>query len=89
MPALGPATNSRTHFGEGDVELHDLTLLSLALWLILGQIALGIVNILALAPLSLQMAHLFVANLLWVSLVWLWLLVRGAATRSGRVLPAS
>ncbi len=54
----------------------------LALWLILGQIALGIVNILALAPLSLQMAHLFVANLLWVSLVWLWLLVRGAATRS-------
>lgn len=61
----------------------------LALWLILGQIALGIVNILALAPLSLQMAHLFVANVLWVSLVWMWLLIRAAATRSERVLPVS
>ncbi len=54
----------------------------LALWLILGQVALGIVNILALAPLPLQMAHLFVSNILWVSLVWMWLLVRSAATRS-------
>lgn len=54
----------------------------LALWLILGQVALGIVNILALAPLSLQMAHLLVSNILWVSLVWMWLLVRTAATRS-------
>lgn len=48
----------------------------LSLSLIVGQIALGIVNILALAPLSLQMAHLFVANILWVSLVWMWLLIR-------------
>jgi heme A synthase len=50
----------------------------LALWLILGQIALGIVNILALAPLWLQMAHLLVSNVLWVSLVWVWLLTRSA-----------
>lgn len=54
----------------------------LALWLIVGQIALGVMNILTLAPLSLQMAHLFVANLLWVALVWMWLLLRSAATRS-------
>jgi heme A synthase len=50
----------------------------LALWLILGQIALGIVNIVALAPLALQMAHLLVANALWVALVWMWLLIRQA-----------
>lgn len=57
----------------------------LALWLILGQVALGIVNILALAPLALQMAHLLVSNLLWIALVWAWLLVRetvGRPTRS-------
>lgn len=59
----------------------------LALWLILGQIALGIVNLLALAPLSLQMAHLLVSNALWVALVWMWLLMR--TTRFSRVLPAS
>ena len=50
----------------------------LALWLILGQVALGIVNVLALAPLWLQMAHLLVSNLIWVSLVWMWLLARSA-----------
>lgn len=50
----------------------------LAVGLILTQVALGIVNILALAPLSLQMAHLLVSNLLWISLVWMWLLLRSA-----------
>jgi heme A synthase len=49
-----------------------------ALGLILTQIALGIVNVLALAPLSLQMAHLLISNLLWISLVWMWLHVRRA-----------
>lgn len=50
----------------------------MAITLILTQVALGIVNILALAPLSLQMAHLLVSNLLWISLVWMWLLLRSA-----------
>ena len=39
------------------------------------QLALGIVNVLQMAPLALQLAHLFASNVLWVSLVWLW---RGA-----------
>jgi heme A synthase len=56
----------------------------LALWLILGQVALGIVNVLALAPLALQMAHLLVSNLLWIALVWAWLLVRATVRRPFR-----
>jgi cytochrome c oxidase assembly protein subunit 15 len=55
-----------------------------ALWLILAQVALGIVNILALAPLPLQMAHLLASNLLWLALVWAWLLVRGAVQGTER-----
>jgi cytochrome c oxidase assembly protein subunit 15 len=51
----------------------------LAIGLILGQIALGVINLLARAPLSLQMAHLLVSNLLWVALVWMWLHARVAA----------
>lgn len=54
----------------------------LALWLILGQVALGIVNVLSLAPLPLQMAHLLVSNLLWIALVWAWLLVRRRVNRT-------
>jgi heme A synthase len=53
-------------------------------WLIVGQVALGAANLLTLAPLPLQMAHLLVSNLLWIALVWVWLV-----TRSGRALPAS
>ena len=49
----------------------------LAQWLIMGQVALGVVNIVFLAPLALQMLHLAVSNLLWVALVWLWLAARG------------
>jgi heme A synthase len=49
--------------------------------LIAVQIALGVVNLLALAPLWLQMAHLLVSNVLWVALVWLWLQLRGGLTR--------
>jgi len=33
-------------------------------------------NLLTLAPLPLQMAHLLVSNLLWVAAVWMWLTVR-------------
>jgi heme A synthase len=45
-------------------------------WLIVTQVALGAANLLTLAPLPLQMAHLLVSNLLWVAAVWLWLTVR-------------
>lgn len=54
----------------------------LALWLIIGQVGLGIVNLLALAPLSLQMAHLAVSNVLWVALVWMWLLIKKAGAEA-------
>jgi cytochrome c oxidase assembly protein subunit 15 len=36
------------------------------------QSALGVINLLLLAPLPLQMAHLLVSNLLWIPLVWAW-----------------
>ncbi len=39
---------------------------------VLVQSALGVVNLLLLAPLFLQMAHLLVSNLLWMPLVWAW-----------------
>jgi heme A synthase len=56
----------------------------LLIWLVIAQVALGAGNLLTLAPLPLQMAHLLVSNLLWVAAVWIWLL-----TRSGRVPQAS
>jgi cytochrome c oxidase assembly protein subunit 15 len=39
---------------------------------VLTQSALGVVNLLLLAPLPLQMAHLLFSNLLWIPLVWAW-----------------
>lgn len=36
------------------------------------QCGLGLVNLLLLAPLALQMAHLLVSNLLWIPMVWAW-----------------
>jgi cytochrome c oxidase assembly protein subunit 15 len=45
-------------------------------WLVVGQVALGAANLLTLAPLPLQMAHLLMSNLLWVAAVWVWLTVR-------------
>jgi len=45
-------------------------------WLVIAQVALGALNLLTLAPLPLQMAHLLVSNLLWVAAVWVWLLLR-------------
>lgn len=36
------------------------------------QTGLGVINLLLLAPLALQMAHLLVSNLLWIPLVWAW-----------------
>jgi heme a synthase len=37
------------------------------------QAALGIINLLMLAPLPLQMAHLLGSNLLWIAMVWSWM----------------
>ena len=45
----------------------------LVMMLIAGQCVLGLINLLLLAPLSLQMAHLLGSNLLWIALVWAWL----------------
>ncbi len=50
-----------------------------AMALVLGQVVLGVVNLVFRAPLVLQMAHLLVSNLLWVALVWIWLRARVAA----------
>ena len=45
----------------------------LVMMLIAAQCGLGVINLLMLAPLSLQMAHLLGSNLLWIALVWAWL----------------
>jgi heme a synthase len=45
----------------------------LVMMLIAAQCVLGAINLLLLAPLSLQMAHLLGSNLLWIALVWAWL----------------
>ena len=38
--------------------------------LVVFQVGLGLVNLMMLAPLPLQMAHLLVSNLLWIAMVW-------------------
>jgi heme A synthase len=43
---------------------------SLVTWLVLGQAGLGVMNLLMLAPLPLQMAHLLGSSLLWIAMVW-------------------
>jgi len=40
---------------------------------VIAQTLLGVVNLLLLAPLALQMAHLVMSNLLWMAVVWAWL----------------
>ena len=37
--------------------------------LVVGQMALGLVNMMLLAPVTLQVAHLLVADLLWIALL--------------------
>jgi cytochrome c oxidase assembly protein subunit 15 len=44
------------------------------------QAGLGVINLLMLAPLPLQMAHLLGSNLLWIAMVWAWM--QGQATGS-------
>jgi len=46
---------------------------SLVTTLVLVQFALGVMNLMMLAPLPLQMAHLLGSNLLWIAMVWTWL----------------
>jgi cytochrome c oxidase assembly protein subunit 15 len=45
----------------------------LVIWLVIGQAALGAMNLLMLAPLPLQMAHLLGSNVLWIAVVWSWI----------------
>ena len=40
-------------------------------WLLLVQLAAGFANVVLLAPVWLQLAHLLVADLVWVAFVWL------------------
>ncbi len=44
----------------------------LVVWAVLLQSSIGVINLLLLAPLPLQMAHLLVSNLLWIPMVWAW-----------------
>jgi len=45
----------------------------IVLTLVLLQVGLGVLNLLLLAPLALQMAHLLGSNLLWIALIWSWM----------------
>jgi heme A synthase len=56
----------------------------LIVWAVLAQSGLGVINLLLLAPLTLQMAHLLVSNLLWIPLVWAWQTARTAPTPGRR-----
>ena len=51
----------------------------LVISLVLAQAGLGVINLLLLAPLTLQMAHLAGSNVLWIALVWNWM--RGTGPR--------
>jgi heme a synthase len=56
-------------------------------WLVLVQLAAGVVNLLLLAPVWMQLVHLLIAGLLWVALVVMVLEASGAETgalRSGQ-----
>jgi len=48
---------------------------------VISQTVLGVANLLLLAPLWLQMAHLALSNLLWMAVVWAWLDARQAGSR--------
>lgn len=41
--------------------------------LVIAQAGLGVMNVLMLAPLPLQMAHLLGSSVLWIAMVWEWL----------------
>ena len=50
----------------------QVTVRRLVVAAVVVQSSLGVINLLLLAPLALQMAHLLVSNLLWMPLVWAW-----------------
>jgi heme a synthase len=56
----------------------------LVMFLIAFQVGLGVINLMLLAPLTLQMAHLLVSNLLWIALVWSYLNVSLRPTAPAR-----
>jgi len=43
------------------------------IWVVIGQVSLGVVNIALSAPGWMQVVHLAMANLLWMLWVWIWL----------------
>jgi cytochrome c oxidase assembly protein subunit 15 len=57
------------------------SLRTMLITLVLLQAGIGALNLLMLAPLPLQMAHLLGSNLLWIALVWSYL--NGVARLSG------
>jgi len=48
------------------------SLRAIVMTLVFVQAGLGVINLLLLAPLTLQLAHLLGSNLLWIALVWAW-----------------
>jgi cytochrome c oxidase assembly protein subunit 15 len=48
---------------------------------VIGQTLLGVINLLLLAPLSLQLSHLLLSNLLWMTVVWRWFEARRLPAR--------
>jgi cytochrome c oxidase assembly protein subunit 15 len=50
--------------------------------LIVLQMAIGAANVILLAPLVIQLAHLLVSNLLWVAVVWMRMAVKTGQVRS-------
>ena len=57
--------------------------------LVLVQLAIGVTNLLLLAPTALQLGHLFTADLLWIATVGFSATSRGAAPRAARVSAAA
>ena len=53
----------------------------LVLTLVTAQVALGVITMIALAPIGLQIAHLFLSNVLWIAVVWSWWSAAGQASR--------
>ena len=62
------ASSGRTFAGESQRLARRLVIT-----FVFVQTSLGIINLWLLAPLVLQMAHLFMSNLLWMAVVWGWM----------------
>ena len=65
----------------------DARVQRLATWLglaVIGQIGVGILNLVLLAPAAMQLAHLFAADVVWITFV---LLAASALSRAGAASP--